>query len=339
MDTQFSDTRAGIDGARDRSIQLLPGVGAGLLPESEPVKPALIVQGMHGMGDNLHQRSIIRELSKAYSVWLETSWPCIYWDMPDVHFMRRGAQGLRTQLKNQAREADSFTLRHPPHDTPTLKIHYPPREVKARGSVLRAMSYSAGVPEGDFRFPVHPDWIAKADRIIEDLKPDRPLMFFRPLVMRREWTGGATRNPDAAQYAELYEMLRERFYVVSVADLVADVEWTEGPALRADVCFHRGELDVETLFGLAKRSALLFGAPGFVAVMGQAIGTPTVTVFGGYEDASSFSSGAKLPGTKWLPVEPIRPCPCWTHNHQCRKRLDMTLAKKRINHFLKECGL
>ena len=154
---------------------------------------------------------------------------------------------------------------------------------------------------------------------------------------RKEWTGGLTRNPDEPQYAELYEMLRERFFVVSVADLVANVEWTVGPASRADVCFHRGELDVETLFGLAKRSALMFGAPGFITVMGQAVGTPTITIFGGYEDASSFSSGARF--SPWLPIEPIRPCPCFTHSHKCRKRLDMPLAKKRIFDFLKANGL
>ena len=226
------------------------------------------------MGDNLHQRSIIRELSKAHDVWLETSWPCIYWDMPDVRFLPRGEQGLRTQLKNQKREAAHFTREKPPAGAASVRINYPPREIAAKGSVLRAMSHIAGVPEGDFRLPVKAEWLAKADAVLAELKPDRPVMFFRPLVNRKEWTGGLTRNPDEYQYAELYEMIRERFFVVSIADLVPDVEWTIGPASRADICFHRGELDVETLLGLAKRSALMFGAPGFVTVMGQALERP-----------------------------------------------------------------
>lgn len=287
---------------------------------------------MHGLGDNLHQRSVIRELAKSREIWLETSWPCVYWDMPHVKLLGRGTL-LRTQLKNQQREAGAFTRESPPVNAGTLKVHYPPREVRERGSVLRAMSHMCNVAPGDFRLPIKPEWLAKADALIAELQPDRPLMFFRPLVNRREWTGGTTRNPDEFQYSELYEMIRERFFVVSVADLVPDIEWNVGPANRADVCFHRGEIDVETLFGLASRSALLFGAPGFLTVMGQAIGTPTVTVFGGYEDASSFSSGAGF--TKWLAIEPIRPCPCFTHNHKCRKRLDMPVARKKLLEFVK----
>jgi len=286
---------------------------------------------MHGLGDNLHQRSVVRELAKEYEVWLETSWPCIYWDMPEVKLLGRGTS-LRTQLKNQQRESASFTSEAPPHGAEVLKIHYPPREVKARGSVLRAMSHMCGVQAGDFRLPLRPEWLAKADALIESLVPDRPLMLFRPLVMRKEWTGGQTRNPDEIQYAELYEMIRARFFVISVADLVPDVEWTTGPVSRADVCFHRGELDAQTLFGLAKRSALLFGAPGFITVMGQAVGTPTITVFGGYEDASSFSSGAK--SSPWLAIEPIRPCPCFTHSHRCRKAIDMRQARAKVESFI-----
>ena len=296
----------------------------------------LIVQGMHGLGDNLHQRSVLRELGKTREIWLETSWPCVYWDMPAIRCLPRGEQGLRTQLKNQAREAEAFTRERPPTGAPVLRVHYPPREVKERGSVLRAMSHMCGVPPGDFRLPVKAEWLSKADELLKELKPDRPLMFFRPLVNRKEWTGGLTRNPDEGNYAELYEMIRRRFFVVSVADLVKDVEWTVGPEAKADAVFHRGELDIETLFGLAKRSALLFGAPGFITVMGQAIGTPTVTVFGGYEDKSSFSSGAAF--TKWLPIEPIRPCPCWTHHHNCRKRVDMPKAVHALRDFLKGIG-
>lgn len=332
MDTQFSDTEASFDSAGGGSLQLLSGQSLGRVSEGEPAKPALIVHGMHGMGDNLHQRSVVHALSKEFDIWLETSWPCIYWDIPGLRFLNRGEQGLRTQLKNQAREASAFTREKPPPNARTLKVCYPPREVKAQGSVLRAMSHICGVPEGDFRMPVKPEWLAKADAMIDELKPDRPLMFFRPLVQRTEWTGGNTRNPDEYQYAELYEMIRHRYFVISVADLVKDIEWTTGPANRADVCFHRGELDVETLFGLAKRSSLMFGAPGFITVMGQAVETPTITIFGGYEDATSFKSGARF--SPWLPIEPIRSCPCFTHSHKCRKRIDMPSAKKKILDFI-----
>jgi ADP-heptose:LPS heptosyltransferase len=285
---------------------------------------------MHGLGDNLHQRSVIRQLAAKHDVWLETSWPCVYWDMPELNLMARGTK-LRTQVKNSEREADRFTRAEPPR-APELTVRYPPRAVKEHGSVLKAMSNICGVPPGDFRLPIKPEWLAKADALIAALKPQKPLMFFRPLVERVEWTGGKTRNPDPQGFAELFRLIADRFFVVSIADLVKDVEWEVGQPLKADVRFHRGELDIETVFGLASRSALMFGAPGFQTVMGQAIGTPGVTVFGGYEDASSFSSGAVY--APWLPIEPIRPCPCWTHHHQCRKRIDVQNQSKRLLEFV-----
>ena len=36
-------------------------------------KPKLYVEGMHGLGDNIHQRAVLRKLVQAYDVWLETS--------------------------------------------------------------------------------------------------------------------------------------------------------------------------------------------------------------------------------------------------------------------------
>lgn len=288
---------------------------------------------MHGLGDCLHQRSVIRELEKEFDVWLETSWPCVYHDFPGLKMLAKGTR-LRTQLKNASREADLFTRADPPAKTEVLRIHYPPKSVGLYGSVLRAMSHHAGVKAGDFRIPVRDEWLAKADHLLAWLKPTKPVMFFRPLVARTEWTGGLTRNPDPEGYWRLFEAIRERFFVISVADLVPGVEWLCAAPIETDAAFHRGELDVETLFGLAKRSALMFGAPGFVTVMGQAVGTPTVTIFGGYEDARSFSSGAAL--SPWLSIEPIRPCACWTHTHNCTKAIDIPAATARLLQFVEE---
>jgi len=288
---------------------------------------------MQGMGDCLHQRAVIRELQKSHDVWLETSWPAIYWDMPEVRLLPSGTT-LRTQRKNIERERGQFTSERPPRDAARIMVHTPPREILRVGSVLGAMSSLVGVPVGDFRLPVRDEWLAKADAVLERLNPQKPVMFFRPLTVRTEWTGGQTRNPDPKAYRELYESVRDQFYVVSIADLMPGKEWLVGSELSADVAFHAGELDVETLFGLAKRSALMFGAPGFITVMGQAVGTPTVTVFGGYEDARSFSPGARF--SPWLPIEPIRPCPCWSHTHECRKEIDVPAAKVKLLAFMEE---
>jgi len=289
----------------------------------------LLVQGLHGLGDNLHQRAVMRQLSSRFDVWLETSWPLVYWDMPDLKLLGRGTT-LRTQVKNARRESSAFTRATPPRGAQMLRMHYPPARVKSCGSVLAAMSESAGVPVGDFRLPVRDEWLAKADAVLA--KADRPVMFFRPLTVRKEWTGAQTRNPRPEHYAALFEAIREQFYVVSVADLVPGAEWIVGDELPADLKLHKGELDAEALFGVVARADLVFTSPGFGTVLGQALGRPGVTVFGGYEDARSFSVGAAY--APWLPIEPQHPCPCWSHTHACPKDIDVPSAIGKLTEFV-----
>jgi hypothetical protein len=43
-------------------------------PSTRSIKPLLHLIGHHGLGDNLHQRALIRQLMEKYDVWLDTSW-------------------------------------------------------------------------------------------------------------------------------------------------------------------------------------------------------------------------------------------------------------------------
>lgn len=292
-----------------------------------PVTP-LVVAGMQGMGDCIHQRAVVRELSKRFEVWLETSWPLVYWDMPNVHLLASNTI-LRTQQKNVARERGQFETAAP-RGAQVIRVSSPSRRIMALGSVLAAMSETAGVRVGDFRLPVRDEWLEKADAVLA--KADRPVMFFRPLTVRKEWTGAQTRNPRPEHYAALFEAIREQFYVVSVADLVPGAEWIVGDELPADLKLHKGELDAEALFGVVARADLVFTSPGFGTVLGQALGRPGVTVFGGYEDARSFSVGAAY--APWLPIQPQHPCPCWSHTHACPKDIDVPSAIGKLTEFV-----
>ena len=298
----------------------------------DPGKAPLVLHGMSGMGDNLHQRAVVRELMRRHEVWLKTPWPQIYHDMPQLHLLPISST-LRTQAKNEVRSAELYRGGRAPSGTPELRPSYSPEKVKAAGSVLGAMSEVCGVRVGDFRMPVPQAWRRKADQLF---RTKRPILVYRPLVARKEWGGATTRNPDPASYVEILRAIRKRFFVVSVADLVPGVEWTVGPQLEADVAYHAGELDFEVLTGLFDRAALVFSAPGFAVLLAQAVGTPAITVFGGYEDAKSFSAGARV--TPWLPIEPISPCPCWSHTHACRKAIDMPRAITAVRRFLDGIG-
>lgn len=289
------------------------------------------VQGMHGLGDCIHERAIVRELLKqGRTVWLETPWPCVFYDLPVM--LVEKATSLRTQKKNAQRERRAYTRQRPPASRDILKVSYPPQMVRDAGSVLGAMSAVCRVPVGDFRLPIPASWRAKADALIAQWKPTKPLMIFRPLGDRTEWSGCPARNPDHDHYADLYEAIRDQFFVVAVADWEEGKEWPVGRSYDADVKLLAGELDFETLAALTDMAGLVMTSPGFAAVLAQAVGTPVAVVFGGYENGQSFRGGAAF--APYLPIEPVKPCQCFQHRHDCDKRINMKAATAGLLAFI-----
>jgi hypothetical protein len=303
---------------------------------------AIRVAGMHGLGDNLHQRAVIRGLiAKGRQVWLDTPWPCVYHDLVGPNLLLTGGTSeLRTQAKNAHRSSErrAYTTRRPPPSArrvPPLRVHYPSAAVREHGSVLAAMMRTCRLDPAtaDFRLPIPRAWAARAAILLGKWGASgKPLMIYRPLSERTEWGGNGPRNPDPAAYAALYRSIRERYFVVSIADLQRDAEWMVGEEVEADVVMHHGQLRFEDMAALFARAALVFTAPGFAVILAQAVGTPNVTVFGGYENASSFSLGARF--APHLALEPIKPCQCFSHDHACDKRMDVPLAQARLDAFL-----
>jgi hypothetical protein len=288
----------------------------------------LLIEGMHGLGDNIHQRAIIRQLMQDNEIWLRTSWPSVYHDL-DIHLVA-GETQLRTQLKNQKREADKFErqVRISRH----TRILYSPEAVRETGSVLGAMCKETrtNLDIADFRLPIPAEWEKKARAILSRVK--KQVMIYRPLVERREWKSTAARNPDIEAYDALFRQVRGRYYVISLADLADRQEWIVSKPVRADREFHAGELDFETMAALFKLANLVFTAPGFAVPLAQAVGTQVISVFGGYESSRSFSAGAKY--APYLGIDTINPCECFSATHKCDKRMDIELAKARIEDFL-----
>lgn len=298
----------------------------------------LRMAGMHGLGDNLHQRGVVRQLMQRHVVWLETSWPCLYHDLvgPRLHLVGKTSP-VPVYARNATREAAGFTPLSVPADAWPLKVFYTPTQVRSAGSVLAAMCSETGtdVALADFRLPIPPEWDQRAQALLDHwgvaASSGKPLMIYRPLVERGWWGGCVARNPDHAAYAELMRSIRARFFVVSVADLRPGEEWMVGEPIDADVTLHAGELEIETLAALTARAALVYTSPGFAVILAQAVGTPSVVVFGGYENSSSFSAGARF--APYLGIDTLTPCDCFSHHHGCEKRIDMASAIKRISRF------
>lgn len=290
----------------------------------------MLISGMHGLGDNLHQRSIVREFLKRGEVWLETPWPSVYHDLEGLHLVRPRTT-LRTQAKNAQREAAKYERQYR-GGAATLKVWYRPHEVRRHGSVLAAMSASCGVTLGDFTMPVPESWRAQALSHIPGWDGVKPLLFYRPLVERTEWGGCGARNPDREAYAQILESLRDAFYVVSIADLVPGKEWIVSQPIGADTELHAGELSFEALAGMASLASLVYCSPGFAVILAQSVGTPSICVFGGYENSTSFAGGAQF--APYLGIDPVKPCDCFSHSHACQKHIDIQAAKERARTFI-----
>ena len=181
---------------------------------------SLLVRGMHGLGDNVHQRAIIRALLKRdYQIALETSWPCVYHDLP-IRFIRRPV-ALRTQLKNAIREIDKFSAAVPAHHGGrSIHISYNRGTISGlpSGTVLEAMFASAGIQpdyaEADYSLPIPVSWVTDAYAFSSKWTGTKPVMIYRPLVARPEFRGSGIRNANPDQYAELITMVRDSFFVV-----------------------------------------------------------------------------------------------------------------------------
>ena len=311
------------------------------------VKPPLLVKGMHGMGDNIHQRAVLRQLMEAHDVFLETSWVSIYHDLiaQGLHVIRRLSR-LRTQSKNQEREAHLFE-KHSTQGMPAITMRYVGQEIVRSGTVLGAMCACARVDyeRADFRLPVPEAWCTEADRLITEwgVPDDKPLMIYRPLTSRPEWNGGQLRNADPEAYAALLATIRDRFFVVSIADLAPGQEWLVGPRFKADVIIEDGRLPFETLAALVEAADLMFTSGGFGAVLAPAVGTPVISVYGGYERASWIGDTcSKL--VPYLGIEPIKPCDCAssgcrTFGRGCNKSVDISAAIARVKAFVTDLGI
>jgi hypothetical protein len=274
---------------------------------------------------------------REHEVWFLTSWPQLYTDLgPALHLLPLHSP-IPWMAKNELRCAGLYGSTDPPAGARTVLCAYPFADAQ-KTSVLAAMAKRCGVAVGDFRLPIAPAWRHKAAAVLYDLQPDKPLLITRPLLTitgrraPRSAQAKVARNPDAEAYAELFDGIRERFFVISIADAMPGQERVAVP-LAADVEFHNGELDFETVAALTARADLVYCSPCFLTVLAQAVGTPQVCVFGGFEGANSFAAGARY--SPWLPIEPVRPCR-WSYACTHDKTVDVVAAAANIELFIHE---
>jgi hypothetical protein len=265
----------------------------------------LFVQGMFGLGDNIYQRAVIRELVGEHDVWLETPWPQLYGDLP-VRCVKPATK-LRTQAKNAERWA---SWANPRRGVMPRRVSY----AGAEGTILEALCAAFGVKASTIAFDL-PAFARDLER--------PPYIVIRPATERKEWPA-ASRNPRPEYLAMASERLRRDFRIISVADLVPGVEWPVLPLPYADETYHAGEFHVDQLMTLVAGAAGVVGGVGWLVPAAVAYRVPMLCIFGGWgkHNGPGRIFDRRMDTSRIEQVMPSRFCMCGQRDHSCDKRID-----------------
>jgi hypothetical protein len=310
-------------------------------PQKGPGKPPLHLVGMFGIGDCLHQRAMLREKMKTHTVWLDTPHWLMYWDLHEqgLKLCVRNTN-LHAQAKTLARERGLFRDPLPSARTPVMRIGYNADLIRRFGGTITAAicgGANVAYPKyPDFSFPLKPEWVESARKLIATWGlGGKPLLVYRPNVLRKEWDG-SIRAPDAGAYNQIYQTIKDRFFVVSLADLRPSIEWITGEEMPADVKLHHGELDFQTMAALFKEADMVLTPAGFGPVLSQAVGTSVIIVYGcGESYHNTDVAGEHLAPT--LGIDPDKACGCYSRRGTCAgcsKRITMAPALARVEEFV-----
>lgn len=265
----------------------------------------LVLNGMHGMGDNIYQRAFVRELK--HHVYLVTSWPQLYSDLTNV-FPVKPAIKLRTQKKNVLTQPHHIW--HKPPMPPLRKIMYGGASLR-NGSILKSMRLSFRTNAKIFDLPK-----------FEQPLLNKPYAVVRPVTIRTEWKNEA-RNPDPEYICIAAKELKSRGYTtVSVADLEEGAEWSnQMPA--CDINYNNGELSFESLMGLIQGSSVVVGGVGWIVPASVAAGVPLITVLGGHggHNHPDKIAGEPMDLTLVRWIFPDNYCMCTDMLHRCDKTI------------------
>ena len=269
----------------------------------------IAIRGMQGLGDNVYQRAFIKSLVKSKEVLLETPWPEIYEDLPNIKFIKPQTK-LRTQKKSL--EKVDKNLLAGSYYGPAIQISYDHR------GMMRGMRDKFGVDSSlfdlpDFESPISGDYAV-----------------IRPATVRDEWKA-SSRNPKPEYLAECAQMLIDRgIKVISVADLEEGAEWAIEPLPKATETYHRGEFSIKELLGLVQHAKIVVGGIGWLVPAAIAYKVPAWFIFGGYGAYNSpenlFDAG-RMDLSKVGYALPDDFCRCRDGSHNCRKEISNHATK------------
>lgn len=261
---------------------------------------AILINGMKGLGDNVYQRAFVKQLGK---VWIDTPWPEIYEDLPNVNFVH-SRTNLRTQAKNISKQHMERFSNFPGG---TVKsVHY------GVNNIIKGLEQSFGIAPGEFDLPDFGESPVEGEYAV-----------IRPVTIRKEWVA-ETRNPLPEYIEQAANILKEKgVKIVSVADVDGVNEWIIGNEPYADIKYHSGELGIKELLSLVQHASLVVSPIGWAVPACIAAKTPAWIVCGGnggYNHPSHITD-ERMDLSNIEFAIPDNMCMCTLKAHNCDKKI------------------
>jgi hypothetical protein len=286
-----------------------------------------VIRGMQGLGDNIYTRAAVRAYTRRKGpVYIYTSWPQVYWDLPDVFPVRPETES-RTQNEHMARvHASAWNAL--PGGLREIGCGYWPDNEAILETVMRRLGV-AGDPI-DFSLPVKPDW---SEPWMDDLP--KPFGIVHAPSVRRGWVN-SSRNPRPEYVQAIIDATPDLNWV-SVGWTRHDFEWFEGgPPRNVTWRIEQGELTTGQMLALIARASIALSGPSFMLPAAAALGVPVYVVFGG-SLPPDFLIDPRM-GPHVGHVAPFPFCFCKRHDHACHKEIDRERLLERFSRFRESMG-
>ena len=261
----------------------------------------IAIRSMFGLGDGVYVRAFIKSWCQQQEVLLETPWPELYQDLPNIKFIKPNTR-LRTQKKNaDSVDASVWAGKYYGH---ALQATYGDK------GIMRGLQNSLRIEPSDFDLPSFESPIKGKYAVI------------RPATVRKEWMA-ASRNTKPEYLAECAQILLDRgFKVISVADLQDGEEWALEPLPKATETYHKGEFSIKELLGLIQHAEIVVGGVGWLTPASIAYKVPSWVILGGfgaYNAPENLFDAGRMDLSKLGYAMPDNFCRCRDGKHNCKK--------------------
>ena len=302
--------------------------------------PPLYIKDPYGFGDTIYLRSVVKHLSRIHeTIYLRTTMPEIFWDLPNIKFVRPIADRLWTQKEHIEKLDKNPNHKWENQVPPGTKqrtwasylatwIHKDASEnaplitTNPRGeeSTTKYFENEHGIQEFDFALPLKRAWIREARKVLDSLDTKgKKICIVRQPTVRPEWNNTA-RNPLIAHLQLLVNRYKDEYYFISLAHTKKGLEWFDEEVTGIDKKFHKGEIPLTTIFAILKLSDMVITYPDLFLLAAIAVRAKCFCIFGGCAKPEILiDKNMGLENLGWITPAPF--CNCMRMEHKCNKKI------------------